>query len=964
MEYEYRYGLVLLSVVLAIVSSFVAFGTASRIRHHENSSIIWVIGGGVSMGLGIWVMHFVGMFAYHIPISIAYDFIYTLLSIILAISTSIIALYIITSSKQLTLGNNLLSAMILASGISGMHYMGIFAMELAPLIQFNITLLVTSLVFAYAASFFAIRLGFSASKRTAIISTENTISAIILGVAISGMHYVAMGSMIIDPASICLALNDGITEGNITLLIVVSIFLILIVNAIILGYDLKLAEYESERVRLLAKKNQETLDIARRVTETLAAQYKESEEFNKKLFDTVANVVMVVDKDGYIVRINRAATNVTGYEEPELTGKQFWEVLIQSGEQDDFKKMFNKIVDGELTEHYTGTIITAYGDQRQLEWYYTELYDEESNVEFIIATGTDITEQKRYEEAMRLAAVSFETSEAICITDASGKILRVNEAFTKITGYTEEESYGETPSILKSGRHEDEFYANMWRQVKEKGYWYGEIWNKRKNGEIYPEWLRITAVYDDYDELTNYVATFSDISEIKQAEEQIHFYSNFDAATHLPNSKLFTELVDKELGLVRMDGHKGALLYIELIHLDKLTDNIGIGSVDSYINQLVKILYEKFGKELIIGRISNTDVALLLDKINDQQVISQSVDVAKFILQTVKQGLLIQGQMAYIHANIGIVDYSDKDTDSEELIQHANTAANRSRRSEPDSYQFYSAYMQKAATENYQLEVALREAIEQDNFELLLQPQVDIDDQLIGAEALLRWHRESEVVPPGKFIPIAEESNLIIDIGDWVLGKAMDYIKLIENGRMPAPFRNIAVNVSAIQIQQDNFIAKLKRLLIEKDVTPSYLKLELTESAILERPHVVINKISALKEIGVSVALDDFGTGYSSLAYLQKMQIDQLKIDRSFVSDLSINKTSQALTETIIVMAKNLGMEVIAEGVETRRERTILASYGCTQYQGYYYSRPIDFDAFIDFSQHPIQVEDETIGHP
>jgi PAS domain S-box-containing protein/diguanylate cyclase (GGDEF)-like protein len=534
----------------------------------------------------------------------------------------------------------------------------------------------------------------------------------------------------------------------------------------------------------------------------------------------------------------------------------------------------------------------------------------------------------------------------------------VNAAFTEITGYTEEDSFGRNPSILKSGRHDDEFYANMWNQIADKGYWYGEIWNKRKNGELYPEWLRITAVYDENDVLTNYVATFSDISEIKQAEEQIHFYSNFDAATRLPNSKLFTELVEKELELARMDEHEGALLYVELIHLDKLTDNIGIGSVDSYINQLVQILYTKFGKDLVIGRISNTDLGILLEDITSQQVVSQSVDVAEFILETVKAGLLIIDQMAYIHANVGIVDYSSKDTFAEELIQHANTAANRARKLEPDSYQFYSSFMQKIASENYQTEVALREAIEKDEFDLLLQPQVDIDDLLIGAEALIRWKRGSEVVSPAKFIPIAEESNLIIDIGDWVLRRAMQYIKTIESEGMPESFTNISVNVSAIQIQQENFIAKLKQMLIENDITPTYLKLEITESAVLERPHLIINKISALKEVGVSVALDDFGTGYSSLAYLQKMQIDQLKIDRSFVTDLSINKTSQALTETIIVMARNLGVEVIAEGVENRRERSILASYGCTQYQGYYYSRPIDFEAFLDYARHPILVEE------
>ena len=264
--------------------------------------------------------------------------------------------------------------------------------------------------------------------------------------------------------------------------------------------------------------------------------------------------------------------------------------------------------------------------------------------------------------------------------------------------------------------------------------------------------------------------------------------------------------------------------------------------------------------------------------------------------------------------------------------------------------------MQKVATENYQLEVALREAIEKDQFELLLQPQIDINNQLIGAEALIRWRREGEIVSPAKFIPMAEESNLIIDIGDWVLHRAMDYIKTFEASDMPASFKTLSVNVSAIQIQQENFLAKLKQALIEKEINPSYLKLEITESAVLERPHIVINKITALKEIGVSVALDDFGTGYSSLSYLQKMKIDQLKIDRSFVTDLSINKTSQALAETIIVMARNLGMEVIAEGVETRNEQMLLAAYGCSQYQGFYYSRPIDFEAFLDYATHPIQI--------
>lgn len=956
MEYYYQYGLVALSVLLAVVASFIALGTASRIRQHDQTRLLWIFGGGISMGLGIWVMHFVGMLAYHLPIIVAYDIFYTGISIVLAIIVSIITLSVVSFSKKLTMSVNLFSALLMATGIAGMHYTGIYAMELYPSIEFNPVLFSVSLLIAYIASYYAIRFAFSASSRTTLLSSENIVSSLIMGAAIAGMHYVAMEAQIIDPASICVALDDGITEGSITLLVVGGIFVILLMNALVLGYDLKLAESESEKAKLIAQSNQKILDTTRRVKEELSMQYKESEEFNKKLFDTVANVVLVVDKEGCIVRINKAAELITEYVESDLTGKYFWDALISQEEQAEFKALFANILQGAYPDAHLNTIVTARHDRRILEWSYTALLDDISQVDYIIATGTDITEQRRYEEDMRLAAVAFETNEAICITDNAGKILRVNEAFTDITGYSEEESCGNSPGILKSGHHDKEFYRQMWQQMIDKGYWYGEIWNKRKNGEIYPEWLRITAVYDDRNELTNYVATFSDISDIKQAEEQIHFFSNFDTSTKLPNRKLFTELLDKELEIARLNAQQGALLYVELVHLDKLTDNIGIGAVDGYISMLSQALHEEYGKELIVGRIGNTDIALLLENIHDQQVISQSVDVAEFILNTVKRGLRVDGHIAYVQANIGIVDFSRQDEVAEDLLQHAITAANRSRKLKPDSYQFYSSFMQRVATENYQMEVALREAIEKDQFELLLQPQVNINNQLIGAEALIRWHREGEIVSPAKFIPMAEESNLIIDIGDWVLHRAMDYIKIFESSDMPASFKTLSVNVSAIQIQQENFLAKLKQALIDKEVNPSYLKLEITESAVLERPQVVINKISALKEIGVSVALDDFGTGYSSLAYLQKMQIDQLKIDRSFVTDLSINKTSQALTETIIVMARNLGMEVIAEGVETKNERTLLAAYGCTQYQGFYFSRPIDFDAFLDYAYHPIQI--------
>lgn len=954
MEHEINPVISIISIIIYIAAVFVSFATLSRARKLNISARSWVLGGGSTTGIGIWVAHFLGMLSYSSTDNVDYNLLLSMLSLCISLFLFIGFAYFVAIRNVIHLQGVIILSLILSSFITLNHLIGIQSLNLSPII--NYTLYSFGFILLFFSGYIFVKQSLFALKSERIFSNRNIISAIVVGLMLSFSNFIFKSSISFIPITHELQQSYGVSIIGIAVLIISSVFALLLINAAILTFDIRKFEAKWDVSRKELESSQKTLDIAKKVTEQLAIQFKESEEFNKKLFDTVANIVFVVDKYGYIVRMNQAAEKVTRYLESELTGKEFSKVLLPDEEYKIFVSLFEKLLTGDKTSHHIGSILTSKGSVRTIEWFYTELLDENSDVEFVIASGTDITEQRFYEETMRLAAVSFETSEAIFITDSEGNILRVNRAFTEITGYSEKESYGNNPSFLKSGKHSTEFYQEMWKQLNEKGVWIGEIWNKRKNGEIYPEWLHITSVYDDLGKLTNYVASFSDLSDMKHAEEQIHFYSNFDAATKLPNSKLFIEILDKELDVAKMEGNTGALLFVELIHLDKLTDNIGIGSVDSYINQLLNTFHQKFGKEIIVGRISNTDLAILLNDISKHQVISQSVEVAEFILNIVKGGLFINDKVAYINANIGIVDYSDKDNFADELLQHANTAANRARKIEHDSYQFYSEYMQKVASENYQFEVALRAAVEKSEFELLLQPQVNIDNELIGAEALIRWNRGSGIVSPDKFIPIAEESNLIIDIGDWVLRKAIDYIKIIEKSEIPNSFKNISVNVSAIQFQQENFLTKLKKLVIQEDIVPSHLKLEITETAVLQKPHVVINKIAALKEIGISVALDDFGTGYSSLSYLQKMQIDQLKIDRSFVIDLAINKTSQALTETIIVMAKNLGMEVIAEGVENQKEKSILASYGCTQYQGYYFSRPIDFDAFLDYAKHPIQV--------
>ena len=955
MEHTYQFGLVGLSIVVSVVASFLALGSASRIRRQQGPKLVWIVGGGISMGLGIWLMHFVGMLAYHIPIEIEYDIVLTFLSLLMAVMSSVLAFYLVSIKVKINLTTEVISAVILGLGISCMHYIGMYAMKLEPVQQYNIMLVAASIIIALVASFYVIRFVFSASSHSSILSSENIVSAIIMGIAISGMHYIGMEALNIPDSAVCGVIGSGISQGSLAFIIVILVITVLLINAAILLMDLNIAELNSEKAYMLAEKRKETIKIARKVTESLAEQYKVSEEFNKKLFETVANTVLVIDKAGYVVRINNAAEVSTGYSEVELSGRLVWDILIPEERQDEYKKILNNILQGIYPEKSFFEINSKSDGKKVFDWAYTELRDEDGAIDYIIATGEDITQSLKYEEAIRLAEIAFETNEAIFVTDAKGRILRVNNAFTEITGYSSNEARDKFPSFLKSGRHDKDFYSGMWNNLISAGSWNGEIWNKRKSGEIYPEWLRITAVYDAEHQVSNYVATFTDITNLKAAEEKVHFFSNFESSTNLPNRKLFTELLQKELDLTMLGQLRGSLLYIELQQLDKLTDTQGIDSIDRYIKQLSTTIGNKFENDIIIGHINKTDLAILITDLNATNVASASIEMCDFILSTVKLGIDIDDQKAFIHANIGIVDYPRENESSDEMLQHAITAANRSHKIQIDGYQFYSAYMHKVATENYKIELALRDAVKNDNLQLFLQPQINDKLEIIGAEALLRWFHDGDYIPPDVFIPLAEDSNLIIDVGDWVINKALEYIHEMESYKIAKTFETIAVNVSAIQMKQKDFVEKLKRKIIDAGVNPSKLKIEITESAVLEKPDRVIQTISDIRELGIAFAMDDFGTGYSSLSYLQKLKLDQLKIDKSFITDLSINKTSQALAETIVVMARNLGMQVIAEGVETESERSLLLEYGCKQYQGYLFSRPIEFEAFLDYAMNPVE---------
>ncbi len=947
MEFWYDYKLVTLSVVVAIIASQISLAIASRIKAHRKHVTVWLLGGGAAMGIGIWAMHFIGMLAYHLPIPVGYDIPLTLFSLLLAIISSMIALNVIFANEKLDWGRNATSALMMGSGIAGMHYTGIYAMQMSPPIEFETSLFTASLLIAYVASFFAIRFAFVYSTSETFFDPKKSIAAVIMGFAISGMHYTAMGAQIIDPNAICLASDSGISADLLSVMVLAVVMTILLITGVVLNSDLKLVQQEKAHALSLAKKSEDSLLEAEKLAAELARESLRNEAFANQLVDTLGVIVVVLDRDGKVIRFNDTAEQVTGFSRSEIINQPVWQKLIPPEQRVRVEEVFENLLRGNFPNTYTNHWMTKAGEQRLIDWSNTALLDEEEKVDFVIATGIDVTEKRAVEEELKIAAVAFNTNEAIVVTDANGDILRANRVFTEITGYEAAEVIGRNPSILKSGKHDKAFYHDMWSQLSSRGHWMGEVWNKRKNGEVYPEWLRIHVIKDDSGQVQNYVASFSDISRLKQTEEQLTYISNYDEATGLPNRRLFTELLQQEIAKSGAIGKRGLLFYMRFVQLGLLNESLGAEVIDRFIEQFIENTRRKCGAAALLGRASGGSFLLALPGTEvGRELSALGSEVAEALVSYAAEGEDSEGNRFKVGINIGIATFPQEALGAAEIMQNAFVALERAKQTEGSNYNFFSAELHKAAIESYQMEVSLRAAIDNGELMLYYQPQVDGEGRVHGAEALLRWQRGDSFISPAEFIPLAERSDLIHEIGNFVFREGIAELARLLTAGLPEDFDCISLNMSARQFQDSCFIDNLKRYLIEFAVPPEYIKIELTETALVNDPQRAVETINALKELGIRISLDDFGTGYSSLSYLHRIPIDQLKVDQSFVRDITINKVSRAITETIISMAWNMGIDVIAEGVETRQEKELLASFGCHHYQGFYFHRPMPAGEF------------------
>ena len=565
-----------------------------------------------------------------------------------------------------------------------------------------------------------------------------------------------------------------------------------------------------------------------------------------------------------------------------------------------------------------------------------------------IILAQDVTARIEAEQQLQISAKVFEFShEGLIITDANTIILSANRAYTKISGYSLKELIGKTPTLSKSKFQDEEFYKAMWASLSHGNHWQGEIWNQRKNGEVYPVWLSITAVTNEAGKVSNYIASFSDISESKKAEETIHNLAFYDALTGLSNRQLLRERLKQIMSPDLNQQHQGAILHIDLDDFKSLNDTKGHDVGDQLLIEVAKRIRSCTYPDDIVARLGSDEFIVMLDFLNmeREQAIKEVEKITERIQNAIKQPFDLCGNEYHCTSCIGINFFYNDQTSIEEILRKADAAMSQAKKSGRNKIHFFDAQMQVALEQRVLLESMLHHAIPS-QFVLHYQMQVNDTGEIFGAEALIRWqHPEKGLISPAVFIPLAEETGLILPIGYWVLETACKQLKAWSSHLKTKPLL-LAVNVSAKQFHQANFVAQVLEVLDHTGADPTRLKLELTESLLVENIDTTIKKMAQLKAKGVNFSLDDFGTGFSSLTYLKRLPIDQLKIDQSFVRDILSDPNDASIVRTIITLGESLGLSVIAEGVETEEQRKFLITNGCHNYQGYLFSKPVPVSEF------------------
>jgi len=583
-----------------------------------------------------------------------------------------------------------------------------------------------------------------------------------------------------------------------------------------------------------------------------------------------------------------------------------------------------------------------------IKWEIRPWYEVNGILGGIIVMSEDITHRKRAEEQMRIAAVAFQSRDGMIVTDAHGIILQVNQAFSDVTGYSASEAVGKTPGFLRSGKQDATFFRNMWEALAHEGSWAGEIWNRRKDGGVYPEWLSISSVKNSAGEVTHYLGTYSDIRDPKEAERKILELAFYDPLTGLPNRRLLLDRLNHAMATCLREDQFGAMLLLDLDHFKTLNDTRGHEVGDLLLVEVARRLRETLREVDSAARLGGDEFVVLLEALHKEQQIAanQAELIAERIRTVISKPVLLKGNGYYATPSIGVTLFRDHGEGTDALFRQADLALYQAKDAGRNTIRFYSPTMQAEVDARAKVEDGLRQALAEDQFVLYYQSQVAHDGSIIGAEALLRWQRPGhDMISPAEFIPVAEDSGLIVPISSWVLESACQLLSVWAGNSATQDLR-LSVNISARQFHEPDFVEKVKSALHRFGAPPDHLVFELTESLLLKNVDKAIQTMEMLKDLGVVFSIDDFGIGYSSLAYLKRLPLDQIKIDRSFVRDLVDDPDDRAIVQAIISLGRSLGLKVIAEGVETAAQLEFLAANNCQAYQGYLFSKPLPIAEF------------------
>lgn len=663
----------------------------------------------------------------------------------------------------------------------------------------------------------------------------------------------------------------------------------------------------------------------------------------RTIIDCQPECVKLLAEDSTLLQMNRAGLDMIDADSAEQVVGQKVLGIIKPEYRKDFAALNKKVFQGGA-----GTlefeIIGLKGSHRWLETHAVPLRSPQGNITALLGVTRDITARKAAEQALRIAAIAFESQEGMMVTDADARIVQVNQAFMRLTGYTAEEVIGKTPAFLNSGKQTPTFYQELWSELKQRDTWQGEVWNRRKNGEIYPEWLVITAVRDAHDAVTHYVGAFTDITTKKEAEQKILNLAFYDALTGLPNRRLLTDRLEQARLASHRSGSHGALIYLDLDRFKSLNDSQGHSIGDLLLTEVARRLEATVRAEDTVARFGGDEFVIMLEDLAESaaEAANRAEGVAEKILHVLNQPFMLDRVEHHSSPSIGITLFNGKQDSIEDLLKRADLAMYEAKSSGGNTVVFFDPAMQAAVAARVSLEAELRKAVKRAEFVLHYQPQVNAKDEVVGVEALARWqHPERGQISPYEFITLAEETHLIIPIGHQLIMQACELLRHW-SGNPATAHLTISVNVSPRQFHHPDFVPMVVGALQASGARPDRLLLEITENVLMDNLEENIAKMTELRNMGIRFSIDDFGTGYSSMAYLKRLPLDELKIDRSFVADIDEHENAAVICSTFIGLAHLLGLRVVAEGVETQAQRHFLATtHRCDLLQGYLFSRPL-----------------------